>query len=108
MKAQEMIFKVVRDNKLPQEEVPDLIVFSDMQFDEADKQYETHYQLLEKKYKQLGPEYKPPRIIFWNLRGSTTGYPVTANISNTQMLSGFSPSMLMRIIHQLLPIKHSV
>lgn len=98
MKAQELILQIVRDNKLPKEEVPDLIVFSDMQFNAADKSYDTHYQLLVKKYKQLGSNYEPPRIVFWNLRGSTSGVPVSANTSNTQMLSGFSPSMLKLVL----------
>ena len=98
MKAIELILTVVRNNKMPPEEVPDLIVFSDMQFDQADRGYSTHYQLIEQKFRQLGPEYKPPRIIFWNLRGDTSGFPVTANTPNTQMLSGFSPAMLKLVL----------
>ena len=35
-----------------------------------------------------------PRIIFWNLRGNTPGFPIAENTPNTQMLSGFSQAML--------------
>ncbi len=103
MKAQELILQVIRDNKLTKDEVPDLIVFSDMQFNQADRGYETHYQLLVKKYNQVGIDicgipYDPPRIVFWNLRGNTSGVPVTSDTTNTQMLSGFSPSLLKLVL----------
>ena len=35
-----------------------------------------------------------PTVTFWNLRGDTHGYPVDKDAPNTQMLSGFSPSLL--------------
>ena len=34
-----MIYNVVKSNKLSMDEVPDLIVFSDMQFDQADRSF---------------------------------------------------------------------
>jgi hypothetical protein len=40
-----------------------------------------------------GTPYKPPHILFWNLR-STSGFPSLANQSNVSMMSGFSPSLL--------------
>ena len=40
-----------------------------------------------------GKPYKPPHILFWNLR-STRGFPTLSTQSNASMMSGFSPSML--------------
>jgi hypothetical protein len=40
-----------------------------------------------------GRAYKPPHILFWNLR-STSGFPSLSNQPNASMMSGFSPSLL--------------
>lgn len=45
-----------------------------------------------------GQPYAPPRIIFWNLRASTVGFPLEADCPNTQMLAGFSPSLLKLVL----------
>ena len=58
------------------EDIPDLIVFSDMQFDQAEyncDSFETQYERIQRKFNELGTEicgtpYNPPKIIFWNLR----------------------------------------
>ena len=75
-----------------------LVVFSDMQIDEADPNMTIMYANIEEKYYNIGMEvcgqpYKPPHILFWNLR-STTGFPVRSNQKNCSMMSGFSPRLL--------------
>jgi hypothetical protein len=40
-----------------------------------------------------GKGYKPPHILFWNLR-STSGFPSLSNQPNASMMSGFSPALL--------------
>jgi hypothetical protein len=40
-----------------------------------------------------GRPYKPPHILFWNLR-STSGFPTLSTQPNASMMSGFSPVML--------------
>jgi len=40
-----------------------------------------------------GRPYKPPHILFWNLR-STSGFPTLSLQKNTSMMSGFSPALL--------------
>ena len=40
-----------------------------------------------------GSPYKPPHILFWNLR-STNGFPSLSNQPNCSMMSGFSPALL--------------
>jgi NACalpha-BTF3-like transcription factor len=75
-----------------------------MQFNQAQHSshahsWETQHELLVRKYKvaglkACGEPWKPPHIIFWNLRGNTTGFPATADTEGVTMLSGFSPSLL--------------
>jgi hypothetical protein len=109
--ALEMILAVVEEQKLSEDQVPDLIVFSDMQFDQADQNFATQYEQIERKFHDLGLRisgisYKPPRIIFWNLRGNShcgIHAPVSAATENVQLLSGFSPSMLKLVLAGDLP-----
>lgn len=131
------IIDVIRENKLPADEVPDLIIFSDMQFDEAtadptiarnrlyslytplknkpanDNRKATQMENIRKYFHDVGMEisgqpYPIPRIIFWNLRGDTTGYPATADDDNVMMLSGFSPSLFKFILQVMLCMFYSL
>jgi Mg-chelatase subunit ChlD len=97
--ALEMILRVAIEHRLSPEEIPDLIVFSDMQFNQAGRFGETMHDVIKRRFAEAGVEicgrpYPAPKIIYWNLRGDTHGFPVQANTPNTQMLSGFSPSLL--------------
>ncbi len=103
-KAFDLIEKVIRDHRLPASDVPDLIIFSDMQFDSAvGNDHLTQLQRIEKRFHKLGIEvsgspYPTPRIVFWNLRGDTRGFPATASAPNVQMLSGYSPSLFNALV----------
>jgi len=113
--ACERILDVAETHKLSPDSIPDLIVFSDMQFDEARgahsygfhtqrvSSWETHYERLERRFAEVGvavcgQPYAPPQIIFWNLRGNAVGFPVAKDAPNTQLLSGFSPSLLKLVL----------
>ena len=86
------------------EDVPDLIIFSDMQFDSADKSGSlTQFERIEKKFHDLGmglggTPYPTPRVIFWNLRSNTKGFPTEDTTPNVQLLAGFSPSLLKAVL----------
>ena len=105
-KAFARIVNVIKEYNLSEEDIPDLIIFSDMQFDEANKDNKNKDVLqerLEKKFAKVGIEisgkpYKVPRIIYWNLRPNTTGFPVESSTLNTQLLSGYSPSLFKLIL----------
>ena len=105
--ACEMILQAAQAARLKPDEVPDLIVFSDMQFDQARGggrgSWETHHERLTRRFAEVGravcgEPYAAPRIVHWNLRGDTAGFPVAADAPNTQMLSGFSPSLLKLVL----------
>jgi hypothetical protein len=76
-----------------------LAIFSDMQMDSADNSNKnTLYDSIKEKYADAGMRvkgrpYKPPHILFWNLR-STSGFPTLSTQPNASMMSGFSPFML--------------
>ena len=99
--ALKLILDAIIENKLEPEEVQDmiLVIFSDMQMDEGDNcDKKALYETMEALYAKAGVRvhgkpYKPPHILFWNLR-STTGFPSLSNQSNCSMMSGFSPALL--------------
>ena len=76
-----------------------LVVLSDMQMDAGDKcDKQVLYDTMKAKYEAAGirvhgKPYKPPHILFWNLR-STSGFPTLSTQTNCSMMSGFSPSLL--------------
>jgi hypothetical protein len=116
--ACERILEAAEKHKLLPDQVPDLIVFSDMQFDQANRPpwaesherysqppatWKTHLHRLQDRFAEVGravcgEPYAAPRIIFWNLRGNTRGFPAEADEPNTQMLSGFSPALLKLVL----------
>lgn len=81
-----------------------LAILSDMQINDAeqDSRYESKKETLFQRITQLyaetgirlhGIPFKPPHILFWNLR-STSGFPGLSTDSNVTMVSGFSPALL--------------
>ena len=96
-----MILDSIEESKLPPEEVQDLVlvIFSDMQIDDAEKgDKNTLHENIIKMYSDAGirihgKPFKPPHILFWNLR-STSGFPTLSNQPNVTMMSGFNPSLL--------------
>jgi hypothetical protein len=104
-KALALIEEVVRRGNLREADIPDLIIFSDMQFDEAVGEGDSQTQLerIRGRFHDLGVSltgspFRAPRVIFWNLRGDTEGFPATAADENVQMLSGFSPSLFKAVL----------
>ncbi|EGR51124.1 uncharacterized protein TRIREDRAFT_75262 [Trichoderma reesei QM6a] len=96
-----------------------VFVFSDMQFDAAERGYYGHhgdkdkitwassYERIKAKYEEHG--YEMPELVFWNLAGGRAGYgggggggqgdevapkPVLAGEKGTALVSGYSQGML--------------
>jgi len=99
--ALDMILDAIIENKMAPEDVQDLVlvVLSDMQIDSGDNcNKQVLYDTMKAKYEAAGirvhgTPYKPPHILFWNLR-STSGFPSFSNQPNVSMMSGFSPALL--------------
>jgi len=76
----------------------DLIVFTDMQWDQAETRGErnptaTMHQRILAKVADLGLK-TAPRIIYWNLRANTPGVQTTHQQEGVQFLQGYSASLL--------------
>lgn len=99
--ALDTILSAIILNAMPPEDVQDmvLVVLSDMQMDSGDAcDKQALYDTMKAKYEAAGirvhgKPYKPPHILFWNLR-STSGFPTLSTQMNCSMVSGFSPALI--------------
>ena len=105
--AIDLILEVSVTGKLNPEQIPDLLILSDMQFNQASGHFhytwETQYESIVRKFFEsgisvCGQPWPAPTIIFWNLRSDTHGIPADANIPGVKLLSGFSPSLFKCVI----------
>ena len=101
--ALERILDVCVSAKLTPDQIPDMLVLSDMQFDQANHHrggaWETQYERIVRRFaesgvKVCGEPWPAPQITFWNLRGTTQGFPAGADVPGVKLLSGFSPALL--------------
>ena len=111
--AFKMILDVIIIQKMPAEDCEDMVlaIFSDMQVDQADSSYDSLMHQIEEMYMDAGiricgKPYKPPHILFWNLR-STSGFPSLSTQRNVSMMSGFNPSLLNLFCEEGLNALHS-
>lgn len=99
--AFDLTLNSIVENKLSPEVVQDMIIviLSDMQIDEGDScDKAALFETIGNKYAAAGMKvhnqpYKPPHLLFWNLR-STGGFPALSSSQNCSMMSGFSPALL--------------
>jgi hypothetical protein len=113
--AMNRVADVVRKSKLKQEDIPNLLVISDMQFNQANgasaysysfgygsrssaTPWSTSFEEIKRLFHDLGLEVhgeplQPPTIIFWNVRGSV-GYPAASDDEGVILLSGYSPALM--------------
>lgn len=70
-----------------------VIIFSDMQFDEAQED-EVPFEMYKRKFRDAGLEM--PKIIFWNLNTNFT-YPARID-DNVLLLSGYNPFIVKEIL----------
>ena len=106
--AMERICDVVRENNLGADEIPDLLVISDMQFNNCEDYLSDELPIasmnnIRKIFSDLGVElfghpFKPPQVIFWNVRSNTVGYAAAADDSGVIMVSGYSPALMKFIL----------
>lgn len=79
-------------NDVSQEEMPEIVIIpSDMQFNQADRNWKTNFEAIKGKFDSYG--YKMPRLVFWNMschRNAQT----KSNEHGVSLISGFSPAIL--------------
>lgn len=117
-KAMDLVLADVKERRLRPEQIPkDLIVFTDMGFDQAcgsdstsfwtghsyrnvvkTAPWQTHIQMIREAWKRAGEDmwnqpFVPPRIVIWNLRAEYKDFHATADQEGVIMLSGWSPAL---------------
>ena len=91
----DLILQTAIKNKLEQKDLPNLLIISDMEFDQAtalfDHEQKTLFDTIKTKFKYYG--YNLPKLIFWNVNSRTHTIPITENESGVCLVSGFSPTI---------------
>jgi hypothetical protein len=99
-KAIDLLLEFCICNKIPENEVPSLLVFTDGQFDtmnNSSEDWRTCHKILTDKW--IGVGYREcPTIVYWNLRAGTPGFHATSNYPGVQLLQGYSPSLMKFIL----------
>ena len=95
----DLILKQALNHNLKEEDMPKRIfIISDMQFNSVDtRNSSSNFQAIENKYRRAG--YERPQIVFWNVNGSNTDFPVSIGDHGTALISGFSPSVMKSILN---------
>ena len=117
-KAMDLVLADVKARRLRPDEIPkDLIVFTDMGFDQAcgsnnasvwtghsyrhvvkTSPWQTHIQMIREAWRRAGEDmwgtaFEPPRIVIWNLRAEYKDFHAAADQDGVIMLSGWSPAL---------------
>ena len=118
-KAMDLVLATLKEKRIrPGQEPENLIVLTDMAFDEAcgsseisaytghryrhvvkTAPWETHITMIQESFRRAGEDmwgpgqgFKPPRIVIWNLAASPKDIHAKADQPGVAMLSGWSPS----------------
>jgi len=106
--AMELIAEVIEKENLSQEDIPTLMVVSDMQFNDASGRgaygrgggrKSTASENIKRMFEQLGVKmwgkpFSVPLVVFWNVRAGTSGTPAGKDDEGVTLLSGYSPSLM--------------
>lgn len=113
----DLILDLAVSNHLKQEEIPSLLIISDMEFDccvgtessggywnrfkKADKKL---FDAIAEKFNKAG--YQLPRVAFWNVNSRTNTIPLTENKLGVSLVSGFSAAIAKMVLsNELDPYK---
>jgi hypothetical protein len=114
-KAMELVLATLKEKRMrPGQEPENLIVLTDMAFDQACSSsegghryrhavktapWETHITMIQESFRRAGEDmwgpgqgFKPPRIVIWNLAADPKDIHAKADQPGVAMLSGWSPS----------------
>ena len=119
-KAMDKILADIVARRVRPEDIPkDLIVFTDMGWDQAcgsneasyslgnfnyyrrnvkTAPWQTHIEMIREAFRRTGEDmwgvpFQPPRIVIWNLRADYKDFHATADQEGVVMLSGWSPAL---------------
>ena len=94
--ALDTILSIAKLKEIPQSLMPkNLIIVSDMQFSNGSNSDESSIESALKRWDEA--DYNRPTVIYWNT-DSYGGSPIISEMSNTVLISGFSPSILKQVL----------
>jgi hypothetical protein len=100
----DIILKAAIKNNVSQEEmVKNILVISDMEFDNAtsgDTPDAKLFDIIKAEYKAAS--YSLPRLSFWNVNSRTLAIPVVENDAGVALVSGFSPTVIKMVMSDCL------
>lgn len=101
----DLVLRTAKSNHLKQDQIPDVLIISDMEFDCATTCYRSYgwqstsvkdmptvFESIREKFKDAG--YELPGMIFWNVNSRTNAVPLQENKFGLKLLSGFSQNVL--------------
>ncbi|CAL0315246.1 unnamed protein product [Lupinus luteus] len=90
----------VKGKLRPDEMVQKVFVFSGMEFEKAsEKDWETDYEAITRKFTKKGYGSAVPHIVFWNLNNSKAS-PVPVTQTGVTLVSGFSKNLLTLLLQK--------
>lgn len=93
----DLVLKAAVDGNLKQEEIPGIIIFSDMEFDTACQcPSDNLFKQIEQKWSDAG--YKLPKLFFWNINSRTGTLPMIENDLGVGLISGFNRSIMKMVM----------
>lgn len=101
----DLILQTAIKNKIPQNEmVKNILIISDMEFDEAQTIWRSSapvltqplFDLIKRRYSDAG--YALPKLIFWNVNSRTKTIPLVENELGVALVSGFSQNVLKMVM----------
>jgi hypothetical protein len=94
------VFSLLLDESTAEDHPDVVLILSDMQFDSACPtslgNNRTNLDWIEQRYKERG--LQRPRLVFWNLRENTVDFPSTSLVSDSVLISGYSPHLIQAIL----------
>lgn len=101
----DLILDTAMKNGLKQEDIPNILILSDMNFDQGvhlcNDDVDSLMDEIAKKWETYG--YNLPRVTYWNICGGTgrTGpIPMQVNSAGITLVSGFSPTIASMVFSQ--------
>jgi hypothetical protein len=99
------LLQKAKTKNLSQDDMPDtILVFSDMQFD-SNGGFGMNQNAMDSvlaMYEEAG--YTAPLLVWWNLNSHIGTLPVKSHITNSALVSGFSPSQMKAVLKGKLTI----
>lgn len=101
----DLILQTAIKNRIPQNQmVKNILIISDMEFDEAQKMWRSSdpvltqplFDLIKRRYSDAG--YALPKLIFWNVNSRTKTIPLVENELGVALVSGFSQNVLKMVM----------